>query len=76
MSLQIAKITSKDQMTIPKAAREAVRLVEGDLVAVEVEGDWLVVRKLVGGRDPDLVGLEASLEDWASPEDEAAWRNL
>jgi antitoxin PrlF len=76
MSIQIAKITSKGQMTIPKAAREAVRLVEGDLVAVEVDGDRLLVRKLAGGRDPYLVGLEASLDEWASPEDEAAWRDL
>lgn len=76
MSMQIAKITSKGQMTIPKAARDAMRLVEGDLVAVEVEGNRLVVRKLVGGRDPHLVGLEASLEEWASAEDEAAWRDL
>jgi len=63
-------------MTIPKAAREAVRLVEGDLVVVEVEGDRLIVRKLAPGRDPYLVGVEASLEEWSSPEDEAAWRDL
>lgn len=76
MSTQIAKITSKGQMTIPKAAREAARLAEGDLVAVEIEGERLVIRKLVGGRDPYLVGLEASLDEWNSPEDEAAWREL
>lgn len=76
MATQIAKITSKGQMTIPKAAREAARLAEGDFVVVEVEGDRLVVRKLVDGRDPYLVGLEASLDEWNSPEDEAAWRDL
>lgn len=76
MSAAIAKITSKGQMTIPKAAREAVRLAEGDLVVVEVEGDRLIVRKLAPGSDPYLVGLEKSLEEWNSPEDEAAWRHL
>ena len=76
MATQIAKITSKGQMTIPKAAREAAHLAEGDLVAVEVDGERLVIRKLVGGRDPYLVGLEASLDEWNSPEDEAAWREL
>lgn len=76
MATQIAKITSKGQMTIPKAARDAARLVEGDLVVVEVDGDQLIVRKLVGGRDPFLVGLEAALDEWNSPEDEAAWREL
>jgi antitoxin PrlF len=76
MARQIAKITSKGQMTIPKAARDAVRLAEGDWVVVEVEGDRLVLRKLPGDRDPYLLGLEASLQEWNSPEDEAAWRDL
>lgn len=76
MPAQVAKITSKGQMTIPKAARDAVRLAEGDLVVVEVEGDRLILRKLVAGRDPYLLGLEASLDEWSSPEDEAAWRDL
>ncbi len=76
MPAQVAKITSKGQMTIPKAARDAVRLEEGDLVVVEVEGDRLILRKLVAGRDPYLLGLEASLDEWSSPEDEAAWRDL
>ena len=76
MARQIAKITSKGQMTIPKAARDAVRLVEGDWVIVEVEADRLVVRKIADQRDPYLLGLETSLEEWDSPEDEAAWRDL
>lgn len=37
VSTQIAKITSKGQMSIPKAAREVARL---------AEGDGLVIRKL------------------------------
>lgn len=63
-------------MTIPKAAREAVGLVEGDRVVVEVEGDRLVVRKLPAERDRHLAGLEATLEEWSTPEDEAAFRDL
>ena len=43
-------------------------------MVVEVEGDRLVVRRLVEVPDAYLVGLEASLEEWRSPEDEAAWR--
>jgi antitoxin PrlF len=76
MARQIATITSKGQMTIPKTAREAIRLEAGDRVVVEVEGDRLIVRRLVEVPDAYLVGLEASLEEWHSPEDEVAWRNL
>jgi AbrB family looped-hinge helix DNA binding protein len=76
MAAQIAKISSKGQMTIPQAAPEAARLAEGDLVVVEVEGERLVIRKLAARRDPYLVGLEASLAEWSSPEVETAWREL
>ncbi len=72
MSMQIAKMMSKGRMTVPEAAR----LAEGDLVIVKVEVERLVVRKLVGGRGPFLVGLEVSLDEWNSPDDEAAWREL
>jgi antitoxin PrlF len=74
MARQIATITSKGQMTIPRTAREAIQLEAGDRVVVEVEGDRLIVRRLVEVPDAHLVGLEASLEEWQSPEDEAAWR--
>ena len=74
MARQIATITSKGQMTIPMTAREAIQLEAGDRVVVEVEGDRLIVRRLVEVPDAYLVGLEASLEEWQSPEDEAAWR--
>ena len=76
MATRTAKITAKGQMMIPRAAREAARSAEGDLAVVDVEGERLVIRKLVAGREPYLVGLEASLDEWHSPEDEAAWQEL
>ncbi len=59
-----------------KRIRERAGLLEGDVVAFEIEGDHLIVRKVARGRDEYLQGLSATVSEWASPEDEDAWRDL
>lgn len=61
---------------IPKKIREAANLRDGDLIAFEVEGNHLVVRKVTSGGDDYLQGLSQVLSEWVSPEDEEAWRDL
>ncbi|MCY4594162.1 MAG: type II toxin-antitoxin system PrlF family antitoxin [Bryobacterales bacterium] len=74
--METAKITARGQTTIPKSIREAAKLNEGDLIAFEIEGDHLVVRKVIPGQDDYLGGLSKVLSEWVSPEDEEAWRDL
>ena len=74
--MELAKITARGQTTIPKSIREAAGLQEGDVIAFEVEGDRLVVQKVVPGRDEYLHGLGEVMGEWLSPEDEEAWRDL
>lgn len=74
--MAFAKITSRGKITIPKRIREAADLDEGDVIAFEVEGDHLVARKVTPGRDDLVVGRSKVLSEWASPEDEEAWRSL
>lgn len=76
MAVEIAKITSKGQMTIPKAIRDAARLNEGDLVVVEIDQGRVTLRKVERPDDAWLESVAATLEEWSSPEDEAAWRTL
>ena len=74
--MEVARITARGQTTIPKRIREGAGLHEGDVIAFEIEGDHVVVRKVAKGRDDYLHGLSATLSEWASPEDEDAWRDL
>ena len=60
----------------PKTIREAADLREGDMIAFEIEGNRLVMRKVVPGRDEYLHGLGEVMGEWLSPEDEDAWRDL
>ena len=51
-----ARMTSKGQVTVPKAVRDALALAEGDQVVFRVEGDHAVLT-----RTPDLLTLAGSV---------------
>ena len=74
--MEFARITTRGRTTIPKSIREAAGLREGDVIAFEIEGDRLVVRKAVPGRDEYPIGLAEVMGEWLSPEDEKAWCDL
>ncbi len=74
--MEFAKITARGRTTIPKRIRAAADLDAGDVIAFEVEGDHLVAHKVTPGRDDLVLGLSKVLSEWASPEDEEAWRKL
>jgi antitoxin PrlF len=51
-----ARMTSKGQVTVPKAVRTALGLKEGDEIVFRVQGDRAVVT-----RTPDLLDLAGSV---------------
>ena len=51
-----ARLSSKGQLTVPRAVREALSLAEGDEVFFRVEGDRAMM-----ARSPDLLALAGSV---------------
>jgi antitoxin PrlF len=51
-----AKVTSKGQVTVPKAVRDALGIKEGDEVIFRVEGNRAVL-----ARTPDFLALAATI---------------
>ena len=51
-----AKVTSKGQVTVPKAVRDALGIKEGDEVVFRVDGNHAVL-----ARTPDFLELAASV---------------
>ena len=74
--MKFSKVTSRGQTTIPKSIREAAGLYAGDELVFATDGEQVVVRKVVHGRDDHLQGLSQIMSEWASAEDEEAWRDL
>ncbi len=76
MALHYAKITSKSQTTIPLAVRKALNLAPGDTVAYRVGPDGVTVSRAEPMDPAYLKGLEATLSEWGTAEDAAAYDDL
>jgi antitoxin PrlF len=71
-----SRISSKGQVTIPKKVRETLGATPGDLIAYEVEGN-MVTLKRVGPFDAAYhAALSQTLDEWSTAEDEEAFRDL
>lgn len=74
--MEHARLTASGRTTIPKAIRDAIGLRGGETLTFAVEGDRVIVRKAASDESAWTDALSATLTEWESPEDEAAWRDL
>ena len=74
--MELARVRARGQITIPKRVRAAANLNVGDTLAFVVQADHLVVRKMPVAQNAYLHGLADTLDEWNSPQDEDAWRDL
>ena len=74
--MDVATLTAKGQVTVPKAVREALGLRQGDLLSWELEDGSVRVRAVAPLDLAYLRGLERGLSEWSSPADEEAFRDL
>jgi len=72
----MSKLSSKGQVTIPKEIRDALGLAAGDHVAYEVEGAAVRLTRIEAFDAAFHAAVCETLEEWASPEDEEAFRDL
>ena len=63
---ELATLTSKGQVTVPKAVREALGLRQGDQLSWEVENGSARVRVVSPLDLTYLQGLESTLQEWSS----------
>jgi AbrB family looped-hinge helix DNA binding protein len=74
---QLAKISSKGQVTIPADVRKKLHLETGDTLARETEADGRIWVRRLEPLDLDyLAAVSGPLSEWNSPEDDEAYRDL
>lgn len=74
--MQTSKLSSQNQVTLPKEVRTALKAKPGDVIAYEIE-DNVVYLKRVDPFDAAFhKALTHTLNEWASDEDEEAFRDL
>jgi antitoxin PrlF len=71
------KLTSKYQATVPIEIREHLHLKKGDQIVYELLPDETVVVRKISPLDLQYFhALESTLNEWASEDDEQAYKNL
>lgn len=72
-----ARLTSKNQATIPKEIRKHLHLESGDEILYELLSDNTVVIRKTSPLDLEyLHALNFTMNEWESDEDEQAYKNL
>lgn len=76
-ALASSRLTSKSQATVPAAVRKRLNLKPGDIVIFEESGAGTVrIRKAEPLDIEFLSGLEGTLSEWNSANDQRAYRDL
>jgi antitoxin PrlF len=76
-NLVSSKLTSKFQATVPKLIRDTLHLSSKDQIIYEIlEDNTVIVRRATALDKAYLKGLDQSLSEWMSDEDEEAYKDL
>lgn len=77
MDSLLAKLTSKNQATVPKAVREVLHLHPKDQIFYDIlEDGRVMIRKAEPLDVAYLNALEFTLNEWNSDDDETAYKHL
>ena len=72
----VSRVSAKGQVTIPKRVRDELQLNASDFVAYELQEGCVVLRKVEPFDAQYHDALNATLDEWATPEDEEAFGAL
>ena len=72
----MSKLSAKGQVTIPADLRKAIGIEPGDMVAYELQGKSVKLKRVTPFDAAYLAAVAGTLEEWNSPEDEEAFNDL
>ena len=74
--MHFSKLSSKGQVTIPFEIRKAMGIKPGDLVAYELQGQFVKLKRITPFDAAFHSAISETLQEWNSPEDEEAFNDL
>ncbi|MBI3358964.1 MAG: AbrB/MazE/SpoVT family DNA-binding domain-containing protein [Nitrospirae bacterium] len=74
--MAVSSLSSKGQVTIPKKVRDVLGLEPGDLVNYEIQDSGVTLKRVEPFDAAFHAALSNTLSEWATPEDEEAFRDL
>ena len=73
---RVSRLSTKGQVTIPADLRRAIGIEPGDIVAYELQGKSVKLKKVEPFDAAYHAAVAETLEEWNSPEDEEAFNDL
>jgi len=74
---ELAKLSSKGQVTVPAKVRQTMHLHAGDTLAWDIQADGKIIVRRVEPIDVDyLSALSGTLSEWNSAADDEAYHDL
>ena len=70
------RISSKGQITLPKKVRETLGAKPGDLIAYQIHGNVVTLKRVDPFDAAYHAALSQTMGEWSTPEDEAAFDEL
>ena len=72
----VSRLSTKGQVTIPADLRKAIGIEPGDIVAYELQGKSVKLKRIEPFDVAYHAAVAETLEEWNSPEDEEAFNDL
>jgi antitoxin PrlF len=72
----VSRLTRKSQVTMPSAVRETLGVAPGDYIAYELHEGGVSIRRVEPFDLEFHKALSQTLDEWSTPEDDEAFRDL
>jgi len=72
----VSKLSANGQVTIPKEIRETLGLQAGDTLAYEIHNGTVTLKRVAPFDTAFHAALSSTLDEWTTPEDDEAFRDL
>jgi len=74
--MHLSQLSAEGQITIPKDIQKLLALKPGDMLAYEVREGTVILKRVEPFDTAFHQALSATLDEWDSPEDDEAFRDL
>ena len=74
--MHVSKLSAKGQVTIPLEIRKALGIKPGDLIAYEIRGQSIKLRRITPFDATFHAAVSETLDEWNSPDDAEAFNDL
>ncbi|MGE3976684.1 MAG: AbrB/MazE/SpoVT family DNA-binding domain-containing protein [Nitrospira sp.] len=74
--MHASKLSAKGQVTIPRTVRERLGAKPGDIIAYEIKKGVVTLRRLQPFDAAFHAALSSTMDEWTTPEDDEAFRDL